>query len=258
MSSVPDGRAANQPCSATTFTPPIAASLPGRLRQHRLDRLARELGGGDVLGLEREQLLLALGVDRRVRRACRPARRSARSARRRRRPGRAPVLAVISAASSASRMPSLSVDHGVPSRRRNDAPALSSPPKPSEPSIRPSTNHLKPTGTSTRRRPRSFADQVDHRARHERLADARVSRPVARAAEQVVDRDREVVVGVHQPGARRDDPVAVGVRVAGDGDVEAVAAARSARSSRTARSSPCGSCRRGRAGRSGRSGRPPR
>ena len=49
------------------------------------------------------------------------------------------------------------------------------------------------------------------------------SPPVASAAEQVVDRDREVVVGVQQPGARRDDPVAVGVRVAGDGDVEAVA-----------------------------------
>ena len=64
-------------------------------------------------------------------------------------------------------------------------------------------------------------DEVDHRAGHERLADPRV-RPVARAAEQVVDRDREVVVGVHQAGRRRDDPVAVGVRVAGDGDVEAV------------------------------------
>src|SRR5207247_2520906 len=44
-----------------------------------------------------------------------------------------------------------------PSRRRNDAPAPSSPPKPSEPSSRPATNHLKPTGTSTRRRLRSAA-----------------------------------------------------------------------------------------------------
>ena len=33
------------------------------------------------------------------------------------------------------------------------APALSFPPKSKEPSLRPSTNHLKPTGTSTRRRP---------------------------------------------------------------------------------------------------------
>ncbi len=37
----------------------------------------------------------------------------------------------------------------VPSVRRNDAPADSSPPKPNEPSISPGTNHLKPTGTST-------------------------------------------------------------------------------------------------------------
>ena len=29
MSSVPDGRAANQPLSAITFIPPIGASLPG-------------------------------------------------------------------------------------------------------------------------------------------------------------------------------------------------------------------------------------
>jgi hypothetical protein len=52
-------------------------------------------------------------------------------------------------------MPSLSVVQTVPSRRRNEAPALSSPPKPREPSSSPSTNHLNPTGTSSRRRPRS-------------------------------------------------------------------------------------------------------
>ena len=43
MSSVPDGRAANQPCSATTFTPPIGRAVAGRLGEHRRDRLAREL-----------------------------------------------------------------------------------------------------------------------------------------------------------------------------------------------------------------------
>ena len=52
-------------------------------------------------------------------------------------------------------MPSLSVVHTVPRRRRNDAPADSSPPNPIEPSISPGTNHLNPTGTSTSRRPRS-------------------------------------------------------------------------------------------------------
>ena len=60
-------------------------------------------------------------------------------------------------------MPSLSVVHTVPSRRRKDAPALSSPPKPSEPSTSPSTNHLKPTGTSTTRRPRDFATRLGRR-----------------------------------------------------------------------------------------------
>ena len=45
-------------------------------------------------------------------------------------------------------IPSLSVVHTLPSRRRNEEPALSSPPKPSRPSSKPSTNHLNPTGTS--------------------------------------------------------------------------------------------------------------
>ena len=54
-------------------------------------------------------------------------------------------------------MPSLSVVHTDPSRRRNEAPADSSPPKPTEPSSRPGTNHLKPTGTSISVRPRSSA-----------------------------------------------------------------------------------------------------
>jgi hypothetical protein len=48
--------------------------------------------------------------------------------------------------------PSLSVVHTVPSWRRKLAPALSSPPKQHEPSTRPGTNHLKPTGTSESRR----------------------------------------------------------------------------------------------------------
>jgi hypothetical protein len=69
--------------------------------------------------------------------------------------GDRPVTAWISAASRARRMPSLSVVQTLPSRRRNEAPADSSPPNPTVPSSRPGTNHLKPTGTSTSRRPRS-------------------------------------------------------------------------------------------------------
>ena len=52
-------------------------------------------------------------------------------------------------------MPSLSVVQTLPSWRRKDAPADSSPPNPTDPSSRPGTNHLKPTGTSSSRRPRS-------------------------------------------------------------------------------------------------------
>ena len=96
--------------------------------------------------------------------------------------------AVISAASSAGMMPSLSVVHTVPSRRRNDAPALSSPPKPSEPSSRPSTNHLKPTGTSYEPAAEPRGDAVDHAAADQRLADGRVRAPLRPMAEQVVDR----------------------------------------------------------------------
>ncbi len=62
-------------------------------------------------------------------------------------------------------MPSLSVVHVDPSRRRKDAPALSSPPKPMVPLINPSTNHLNPTGTSSSLRPnpattRSMIDEL--------------------------------------------------------------------------------------------------
>ncbi|ETA94898.1 hypothetical protein O983_03585 [Mycobacterium avium 09-5983] len=64
------------------------------------------------------------------------------------------MTARISEASNARMMPSLSVVHTEPSRRRNDAPADSSPPNPRVPPISPSTNHLKPTGTSISLRPR--------------------------------------------------------------------------------------------------------
>ena len=66
MSSVPDGRAANQPLLGDDLHAADRRVVAGRLGEHRLDRLARELGRGDVLRLELEQLRLALGVDRRV------------------------------------------------------------------------------------------------------------------------------------------------------------------------------------------------
>ena len=54
-------------------------------------------------------------------------------------------------------IPSLSVVQTEPSRCRNDAPALSSPPNATEPSSSPGTNHLNPTGTSSSARPRPSA-----------------------------------------------------------------------------------------------------
>ena len=120
-------------------------------------------------------------------------------------------------------MPSLSVVQTVPSRRRNDAPALSSPPNPIEPSTSPSTNHLKPTGTSTSRRPRSRDDAVDHARRNERLADTDVAAPRARATEQVRDGGRQEVVRVEEARSRGHDAVAVRVGVVPEGDIEPVA-----------------------------------
>ena len=97
--------------------------------------------------------------------------------------------------------PSLSVDHGPPSRRRKEAPALSSPPKPSEPSSRPSTNHLKPTGTSTTRRPRSAATRSMIALETSVLPTAGAPGQLAGAAEEVGDAHGQVVVGVQQPRA---------------------------------------------------------
>jgi len=62
-------------------------------------------------------------------------------------------------------IPSLSVVHTVPSWRRNEAPALSSPPKPRDPPMSPSPNHLKPTGTSTSRGVLPIPASFGHSAR---------------------------------------------------------------------------------------------
>ena len=120
-------------------------------------------------------------------------------------------------------MPSLSVVHAWPSRARKVAPALSSPPKPSVPSTRPGTNHLKPTGTSRTSRPSARRDAVDERARHQRLADRGARRPAGAVGVEVVDGDGQIVVGVHQPRARRDDAVAIGVGVVPERDGETIA-----------------------------------
>ena len=130
------------------------------------------------------------------------------------------------------------------SAEEGGAGGLSSPTKPSEPSIRPSTNHLKPTGTSSIGRSRPLA------TRSIMLEDTSVLPNAARLAsdqpgrwvKRYCDRDGEVMVGVEQAGGAGDDAVAVGVGIVGPGDVKTCPCWRSCRGhGDRARSSPCGS-----------------
>ena len=119
--------------------------------------------------------------------------------------------------------PSLSVVHTVPSRRRNDAPALSSPPKPTDPSTRPSTNHLKPTGTSSSRRPRSATTRsiIDELTS---VLPTATSAPQSRPPPNRYEMAAAITwLGFIESGARDHDPVPVRVRVVAQREVEPVA-----------------------------------
>ena len=65
-------------------------------------------------------------------------------------------------------------------------------------------------------------DAVDQAAAHDRLADGGLGAPVGTIREQIIERDGEVVVGVHQPRRRRHDPVPIGVRIGGERDAKAI------------------------------------
>ena len=69
----------------------------------------------------------------------------------------------------------------------------------------------------------SCDDTVDERGAHQRLADPGVERPVGAMLQQVVDRDGQVVVGVHEARVGGDDAVAVRVSIVPGGDVEGIA-----------------------------------
>ncbi len=73
-------------------------------------------------------------------------------------------------------IPSLSVVQTVPSRRRNDAPALSSPPKPDDAVDEPGDEPLEADRHLEQPAAEVGGDAVDHRARDERLADGDVRR----------------------------------------------------------------------------------
>ena len=156
MSSVPEGRAANQPPFDTTLIPPIGALLPGALSMMfsmaSPARSSRAILSGESFASIFFCWTVAGASTRSANIAPDSFASDAYNS-----AGSRPRRAVISAESSAGTMPSLSVVQTLPSRRRKDAPALSSPPKPSEPSNRPSANHLKPTGTSNNVRPSLLA-----------------------------------------------------------------------------------------------------
>ena len=65
-------------------------------------------------------------------------------------------------------------------------------------------------------------DAVDQAAAHDRLGDGGLGAPVGTIREQIIERDGEVVVGVHQPRGRRHDPVPIGVRIGGERDAKAI------------------------------------
>ena len=95
--------------------------------------------------------------------------------------------------------PSLSVVHTVPSRRRKLAPALSSPPKQIDPSNNPGANHLNPTGTSFNCRPSFCTTRSIMLLLTSVLPTAACCRPIRAMGEQIVDRDGEKVIRIHQP-----------------------------------------------------------
>ena len=109
--------------------------------------------------------------------------------------------------------PSLSVVHTVPSRRRKLAPALSSPPKQMRPSKSGAANHLKPTGTSARRRPAPAVTRSIIAAADDGLANGRVGRPGRPVGEQILDGNRQVMIRIHQSSRCGHDAVPVGIRV---------------------------------------------
>ena len=176
-------------------------AVAGRSRQHVEDRLAGKLIRADLLGGQppERRLLRRRGrdVDPPVDRVAEAARR----ARGRPRPGRR--LRVRSSPPRPGRGSARPCRSSRPSRPAagTTAPALSSPPNPSEPSSRPSTNHLNPTGTSTSGRPRSAVTRSMMLLLTSVLPTAALRRPLAVSAEEVCDAGREMVVGVEQPRA---------------------------------------------------------
>ena len=67
--------------------------------------------------------------------------------------------------------------------------------------------------------PEACRDSVDHGRGHQRLADPRVRAPARPVGVEVLDRNGEVGVGIHQAGVGGDDAVPVGICIVARGDV---------------------------------------
>ena len=117
-------------------------------------------------------------------------------------------------------MPSLSVVQTEPSWRRKLAPALSSPPKPSEPSNSPVDEPFETDRNFDQLAAQRSGDAIDDAAADQRLADAGLRAPARAVREQIPDRDGQVMIRIHQPGRRRDDAVPVGIGIVAEGDAE--------------------------------------
>ena len=155
--------------------------------------------------------------------------------------GSCPRRAVSSAASRQAMMPSLSVVQTVPSRRRNEAPALAAE---AERAVHEACHEpLEPDGNLDQPPAEARRDAVDDRGGDERLADGDVGAPRTPAAEQVVDRRGDDVVGVHQPDAAGRRSRAGPRRRRCPWRGRTGRAAPRGGPSRTARTGPCGSCR---------------
>ena len=99
-------------------------------------------------------------------------------------------------------MPSLSVVQTDPSRRRRDAPALSSPAKPSAAVEQPVDEPFEPDRDLDEAAAEALCNAVDHRAAHHRLADAAARFPRRAMIEQIGDRCGEIMIGLHQAAPR--------------------------------------------------------
>ena len=182
MSSVPEGRAANHPLRGDHFDAADRLTVSGSGRQHLLRRFAGDVGHMQIARRQLRQSRLlrrrGRGVDAFVDRVA----RGLGSARGRSRPDLCPVRAVISAASRPAMIPSLSVVQTLPSRRRKEAPALSSPAKPSRPVHKSVDEPVEADGHLVKPAAQARGNAVDHAAADDGLADGQVPAPLGRCA----------------------------------------------------------------------------